>query len=137
MDLTKLVAELSDAKAAKIVVDGKVTELTAQLTAAQTQVTDLTAKLATAEKKEGFVAQADLDAAVVALRDVAKKVLVASGKIDAETKDFDVATCVATIDETSKTIAAKLVAGGKSEDGAGASAEKLAAVTSSAFRVRS
>jgi hypothetical protein len=136
MDLTKLVAELTDSKAAKIAVDGKVTELTAQLTAANTKATDLEAKLADAEKKEGFVKQADLDAAMVALRDVAKKVLVASGKVDAETKDFDVATCVATIDETSKAMAAKLVAGGKSKD-ATDNAEKSGVVTSGAFRTRS
>ena len=136
MDLKDLVADLTDAKAKVTLADAKVVDLTAQLTAASAQVTELTAALEAAKKHEGFVAQADLDAALDALRDVAKKVLVASGKIDAETKDFDVATCVATIDATSKAIGAQLVAGGRSKD-ATSDAEKPVAVTSGAFRTRS
>lgn len=136
MDLTALVAQLTDAKASVTVSNTKVTEITAQLTAAQTQVTELTAALEAAKKHEGFVKQVDLDAALTALRDVAKKVLVASGKIDADTAKFDVATCVSTIDETSKAMAALLSAGGKSKDATG-DADKPAAVTSGAFRTRS
>lgn len=130
MDLSQLVAELTDAKAKITVADAKVTDLTTQLTAATAKVTDLEAKVAAAPKQE------DLDAALNALRDVTKKVLVASGKVDADTTKFDVATCVSTITDTSTKLAAKLVAGGHAKE-ATADAAQVSSASSGAFRTRS
>ena len=83
-----------------------------------------------------LVPNADVDAALGALRDVTKKVLIASGKVDAQTEDLDVAACVATIPETSASFSPKLIVGGKSKE-ATADADKAAGVFSGAFRTRS
>jgi hypothetical protein len=136
MDLNELVNQLSDTKAKLTLAETKSTETKTQLDASQAKVAELEGKLAEAEKKEGFVKQEQLDAALGALRDVTKKVLVASGKVDAETKEFDVAKCVATIDETSTALAAKLAAGSRAA-GATADAEQPAAgAFSGAYRTR-
>lgn len=135
MDLTQLIAELTDTKAKIVVSDAKVAELNGQIEAGKAEIADLKTKLEAASKQDG-PKQEDLDAAVGALRDVTKQVLVASGKVDAKTEDLDVAACVATITETSESLAAKLVAGGKSKE-ATADAEKVSGVFSGAFRTRS
>ena len=102
MELTQLIAELTDTKAKILVSDAKVAELNGQIEAGKAEITDLKTRLdaAIADKATG-PKQEDFDAALGALRDVTKKVLVASGKVDAKTEDLDVATCVATITETS------------------------------------
>lgn len=138
MDLTKLIAELTDAKAKVTVTEASVVTLNGTITTLTAEVTDLTTKLAAAEAAKGSAGpkQEDLDAAVGALRDVTLKVLVASGKVDAKTDTLDVATCVSTITETSKALAAKLVAGGSSKE-ATADADKATSVFSGAYRTRS
>lgn len=136
MDLTQLIAELTDNKAKVTVADAAIVTLTGQNTALTAEVADLKTKLEAAAKPVEGPKQEDLDAAVNALRDVTLKVLVASGKVDAKTADFDVATCVSTITETSASLAAKLIAGGAGKE-ATADADKAASVSSSAYRTRS
>ena len=137
MELTQLIAELTDTKAKILVFDAKVAELNGQIEAGKAEITDLKTKLdaAIADKATG-PKQEDFDAALGALRDVTKKVLVASGKVDAKTEDLDVAACVATITETSASLAPKLIVGGKSKE-ATADADKAPGVFSGAFRTRS
>lgn len=81
MDLETLVAQLTDAKASKLTLDAQVATLTADLTNSAAKVATLTAELeaAKAEAAKAAPEVAELSAATDYLKDLAKKVLVATG----------------------------------------------------------
>lgn len=128
MDLNALVASLSDEKAAGIVKDQKIVSLEASVTDLTTKNGQLSADLATAQADAPAVtaelaetktaleaAQADAKAATDALKDVAQKILTASGKVNEQVPET-VSDLTALIADGEKGLAAALVAGGKSQD---------------------
>lgn len=150
MDLTTLIAQLTDTKvdlaskvseiatlaAAGAAKDTRIAELEAKLAEAGEAATALAAKdeaIAAAEQARDTAA-ADLTAAVTALQGIAKKVLAAAGKVDAEVP-ATVAEIEAIITETSESLVAALVPGGRSKDAID-DAEKPVVAGLSAFRVR-
>lgn len=136
MPMEKLVTDLTDAKVNLALETSKVTDLTTKLTAETAKVTDLSAKLTAAlaevEAAKADTSAEDLKLATDSIRDVALKVLVASGKVDAKTDTMDVKTCVETINDNSKTLAAKLALSSKDTS----ERTPLTAVSSSAYRTR-
>lgn len=145
MDLTALIAQLTDAKASLTLANTATetqTTLVATLTASNAdlaaQITALgePAVALAAKTAEVETLTADLSSATVALQGVAKKLLVASGDITAETP-ATVAELTALIDNTSNALVAALVLGGRSNPADGDSTTKLTSgADNSAFRIR-
>ena len=108
-------------------------KLKADLALATAEPEKVTADLTAATAKL-TAAEADLKVATDALKDVAQKVLTASGKVNEKLPET-VTELTALIGDTEKGLAATLVAGGRSRD---ASTDGVAQVTSlDAFRIRS
>lgn len=122
MNVEKIVGQLTAATADKAVAEAKVATLTSQLEAATAQVTDLQTQLAAASnatelttvRSELTAATTDRDAALVALRDEAGKILTACGKADqvAALASKSVPEVVAVITEHRAQFAAMIPAGG-------------------------
>lgn len=151
MDLTQLVAQLTDAKVDLAAKTADITSLQAQLTTANARVVELETQVAEAgdpavalaekdaeiatEKAAKDSAQADLGAAVEALQGIAKKVLAAAGKVNVEVAST-VADLQAQIAETTDALAAALVAGGRSNDATTDATQPAASLGLGGFRVR-
>lgn len=105
-DLTTQVADLTAANAALTTKLAEAGDSATALAAKDTEIADLTT--AAAEQK------ANLDTSIEALQDVAKKVLAASGQVDADIPS-DLADLTAIINATEGGLAAALVAGGQAE----------------------
>jgi hypothetical protein len=137
MDLSALVAQLTDTKvelaSTKTDVtakDAMIATLTADKSALETQLAELGDVPAALAAKDGEIAtlaadktavEAARDAAVVSLQAVAKAILTAAGKVDAEIPS-DVAELSALIESTETGLAAALVVGGRA---AGADASSV------------
>lgn len=150
MDLTELITQLTDTKAALSNKDSEITTLTAQIATANAKVEALEAQIADAGDPDAALvakdeeiasvteakdtAEAELTAAVATLTDVAKAVLAAAGKPNEEVPST-VAEISALITETKTTLAAALVKGGRSVDVEDVE-RKPTPVNLSGFRVR-
>ena len=147
MDLTTLVADLSNEKAQGMMKDQKIASLEASVSALTTDKDKLAAELAVASASAPAItaelaetktaletASADLTAAITALKAVAQKVLTASGKVN-ESVPETVTELTALIDDTEKGLAAALVVGGKSNEAS--HEEKKGPVSLGAFRTGS
>ena len=131
MDLTQLVEQLTTAKADLTLKGSEITSLNTQLEASATKISELEAKLTDAgdpavalEAKDKEVSEAvtakeeaetERNSAVEALQEVAKTLLTASGKPNAEVPTT-VAELNSLITETKETLASVLVAGGRAVD---------------------
>ena len=151
MDLEKLVGQLTDTKVELAGKNSEIATLTAQLSTSAARVTELEAQVAAAgdggtilaEKETELVAAntakdtavADAAAALTALQGVAKKVLAAAGKPDAEVP-ATVAEVEALIAETTTGLVAALAAGGRSQDATDDANKSKATVSLGAFRAR-
>lgn len=146
VDLSKLTADLVEAKTKVGILEaaaetttgqltaatGRVTELTTELSTAQGEVTRLEAELATARGES----QADEAAAAVAyLTSVLTKLHTAAGET-AENLPTTVAALTAAIDAKTNGLTALIPAGGASEAGAGATVHDIKKVDLSAFKTR-
>ncbi len=127
MELGDLVANLTEAKVDLSNKTREIVTLTADNTTLKTENDKLKADLAvataapeavkvelTAATDKLATQQVDLDAATVALKEVAQKILTASGKV-AETVPATVTELVALIGDTEKGLAAALIVGGKTK----------------------
>jgi hypothetical protein len=120
MDMEALIAQLTDAKAAKAVTEAENVALKAAATASTAKITSLEAQVAAlpdvaAKDTEITSLKAELTAAVVALKDFAGKILVASG--DLVTKPTEkVAELTALIAEKAPKVSLILAAGGKGQE---------------------
>ncbi len=126
MDIAKLIDDLTTSKANHLQLtadlsakSAELTALTAKLTDAQTEIETLKAAIASPTGPS----QADYDAALSALSDVAKKVLVATGEVDPKLEGKTVAELMEVITTKSQALVAALSAGGKAV-GSDADAEK-------------
>lgn len=117
MDLNALVEQLSDVKAERMTLTSQLQGLAEDLEAKKAEVAALEAKLADAQKKldEGL-SQEDYDLAINTLKDVAKKVLVATGDVEAKVDDVPVAELAAKITGKAEALVTALAEGGKSKD---------------------
>lgn len=151
MDLTQLVEQLTTAKADLSVKSTEVETVTANLATANETIATLEQRIADAGDSVAAIAakdaevataneakataEAEMSAAVEALQEVAKTILTASGKPNAEVP-ATVAELKTLIAETKETLAATLVAGGRSKD-VTEGVEKTAVLTNlGGFRVR-
>lgn len=147
MDLTQIIADLTDAKAKIIGFDAEKAALTTKLEASladvealRTELTDVKAKLeADNSAAELEKTKTDLSAAHEALSEVAKKILVASGDVEADVADKSIEDLIGIISEKSEKLSALIVAGGKAKGAADDDAKPAPAMFSgiSAFRPRS
>lgn len=119
MELTQLVQELTDAKAQLVILTEKNETLVADVTTRDTQIAELTSLQEKVTELEAQLAaktsvETERDEALEALRELARKALVATGDATAAKLEgkATVAEFVALISETSLT----LVAGGKAAD---------------------
>lgn len=128
MDLTAIVADLSNAKAEGIVKDQKIATLEATISELNASKETLAAELEAAKADAPTVAaqltetqstlettKVELDGAVKALKDVAQKILTASGKVDVQLPET-VAELTALIEDTEKGLSAALVIGGRASE---------------------
>ena len=132
MDLKELVDQLTDTKVELAQKASEVATLTASVAEKDARIVELEAQLATAQATPDealtaantaletatanlTAASADRDTAVSALKDVAKKVLTASGKLNEQVPE-DIASLTALIASTETGLSAVLVAGGRSQD---------------------
>jgi hypothetical protein len=139
MDLAPLVAELT-AKAVELSQkDAEIVRLKADLTSAQTELATARQAADPTElnqtKEQLTAANAEKDAALTALKNVATTVLTAAGKPTEKVPDA-VDDIVNLISETSTALVAALAGSGKSK-GADAEGDKPMAYASDAFRIRS
>lgn len=141
MDLTELVTQLTNTKVELATSAARIEALQAELAAAEARATELAAELEAARTADSQ-AVADLTAALDAketglatatdaLKDVAKVILTAAGKVDAEIP-AEPAALKQLIDATTEGLAAKLVAGGAAQPADAPAPARTA--TLSAFR---
>ncbi len=149
MDPKEFIEKISTLSAANATFTADIATLTASNTALKAQVVDLEAKVAAAATPDAALttAQADLAArttevadltaanatAIAALQSVAKSILTASGKMDAQVP-ATIAELDALIKESSATLAAALANGGKSKDAIDDIDKDAAPLNLSAFR---
>lgn len=149
MDLSVLSDKLVELSGKNATLTADIATLTVSESALKAQVADLTVKLEAAAKPSEALttAQADLTtaqesvttltadnaSAVTALQTVAKTLLVASGKMDAEVP-ATVVELSALIEESKDKLSAALVAGGKSKDAAGSEDGQTASYNLASFR---
>lgn len=124
MDITKLVTDLTDAKAQNLQHTAAIQALTATLDATKAELTQATEKLVAAETalaaattaSTSDISQEQYDLAVNALKDIATKVLVATGELDPKLDDKSVADLAAAISGKAEALVTALAEAGKSKD---------------------
>ncbi len=139
MDLEALVAKLTAAAAEKALADAEIVSLKASVTLKDAEIVSLKAQItalpdAAAKDAQIVTLTADVTAATASLKDIASKVLVASGDLTTKAPD-KVAELTALITDKSTKMVALLTAGSKAEEAAAATLGKPVLPTSlSAFR---
>jgi hypothetical protein len=136
MTMEELVAQLTDSKAQLKVKTDEFTALQASLTAKEQEISQLQAQLAEAGKDKVEALKAELDAAMVLLKDIATKVLVAAGDVDPKLPE-KVAELKELITSKADKMTKLLTAGSKAIEAASddVNASKPKSVSLGAFRV--